>query len=350
MAEHKTVSHSQLIITSRADAAWPGQSHNPADFTVNMTNTVKTTRIVAVVPTMIAIPRMFPTISKYNNVLIMWQRKVIEVPSGLPAPNDWLRTVSNQWSPVVSITLPVGILNVDQIIAIINPLVSGLGQVWSFNTTTLNLVCNVTAPGAPAQAFGYFTGGPTGINAYAPMTLLSGGSSESMTTLGLQPLLWGVPSGFTDPHGFDPVNPSSFDAVAGSNLAGAMVLELFNRESHSYTDWITNNYQTPQLQPPNLAGPTVVHCTVSDLGDLSHVDASTGTTYDAVKTCMIATVPYGETFREVLKDVDAEKIDFKHQRSVTGFRVRLLDSAFRGLVLPPNCEVNLDLTLWYQDD
>jgi hypothetical protein len=182
------------------------------------------------------------------------------------------------------------------------------------------------------------------------MTYMSAGGTDSFDTLGLQAVAYATSIGFQDPLPFDQTNPNSFDATAGSNLSSTTLFQLFDRSTHNYQGWISNAYVTSQLNRPNLDGPELIHCIVSDMGDSSHVDSATGTPYDVMKSLDMTAAAFGSRQVVEIKDVEAEAVLFQHFKNLTGFRVRLVDSRFRSLMLPRNCEVNLVLTLWFQQD
>lgn len=347
---HRTIAKSMLAITSASDPNWTADTHNPADFSVDMNNTMKTTRVVKVCPALLSIPRMFPNISRYNNVLRWYARPVITLMTGMAPPQDKLLTVGD-YTIAAQVVIPEGIYNIDQILAIINPVAATFGQTWTFNTDTMSLVITTTAPGVPAYTFGYYTGAsPVTGTVYMPLYYISGGATESLSTLGLQKAASETSVGFTDTVIFDRAIPNTFDATRGTVLDGVSVLATFDRPQHSYDYWLTNAYTTPMLNSPNLAGPETVHVLMSDLGDSSTIDATTGILYDNIGTVEMTEVEFGGRVNAQSLTSDAETIDFQHHRSVTGFRVRLVDAKFRALTLPRNVVFSAVLTLWYQTD
>ncbi len=347
----KNVGKSMLAISSASDPAWLSSTHNPANFVVDMTNTMKMTRIVRICPNLIAMPRLFPNISEYNNVLRFYSKRVIEIPTGLSAPNDWLRTVKDEWEVRWQLVIPEGIYNIDQLLLLINGVVGPLGQTWTFDTDTMSIKIEIAAPVAPGYTFGYFTPAPVvAIDEWLPFVYLSGGASETLSTLGLEKAAFTQSIGFSDNLPFDKINPNSFDATRGTVLDGVPVLPLFDREQHSYEHWSTSAYSVPPLNSPNLDGPQLVHVLISELGDSNVINATTGVLYDVVKSVEMTQVEYGGRAVATVSDLESESITFQHNRCVTGFRVRVVDSKFRALKLPRNCEFNAILAIWFQQD
>lgn len=347
----KNIGKSMIAISSASDPAWLSAAHNPASFVVDMTNTMKMTRIIRIAPNDIVIPRLFPNISEYNNILRFYSRRIIEIPSGRPAPEDWLRTVGRDWEIRLQITIPEGIYNIDQILTLVNAAVVPLGQVWTFNTETASIGITANIPTPLASPFGYFTPAPVlPLNAWLPLVYVSGGPSELLSTLGLEEAAFSQSIGFSDNVPFDPLNPSSFDATRATILEATPSLSLFDRERHSFSYWMSNGYTTPRLNSPNLDGPQFVHMLISELGDSSTIDATSGVLYDVVKSIEMTRVDWGARVEATINDLESEAVTFQHHRSVTGFRVRIVDSKFRSLKLPRNCEVNAKLALWFQQD
>jgi len=347
----KSIGKCTLAISSASDPAWTSSNHNPASFSVDMTNTMKLNRVVRVAPSQVVIPRLFPNISEHNNVLVFYGRRVIEEPTYLPAPRDWIRTVSPQWTERYRIVIPEGIYNIDQILTLINATVTPLGQTWSFNTITMSIEITTTAPGAQTVVYGYFTPAPVApIDEWFPLMYVTGGQSDLFNTLGLEAAAFSTSVGFTDNVTFDRTNPNTFDATRGTTIDNIPALALFDREKHSYDYWLNNDYDTPPLNRPNLAGPEFVHVLISELGDSSTINATTGVLYDVVKSVEMTQAPYGERVATTITDLETDAINFQHFRSVNGFRVRIVDSKFRALKLPRNSEVNITLGIWYQQD
>lgn len=345
----RPISRSVVAISSASDPAWLADAHNPADFIVDMTNTMKMSRIVRTAANHVVVPRRFPNINEYNNTLRWHGRRVIAIPSGLPAPQDQLLTVGD-FEIAETLVIPPGVYNIDEILLLINTAAVTLGQVWTFNTSTLSIEITCTAPGLPVYSFGYFTGAPPVGAVFLPLYYLSGGTSELMSTLGLEKAAYGSSVGLSDNVPFDRLQPNTFDTTRGTSIATTPALACFNREAHSFDTWMTANYNTPLLNQPNLAGPGIVHVIVTDLGDSSVINATTGILYDAVASVEMTQVPYGDRVSSHMWTPESESIDFPNSRSVTGFRVRIVDSKFRPLKLPRNCEVNLLMALWFQTD
>lgn len=347
----KNIGKSMLAVSSASDPAWLSSSHNPASFVVDMTNTMKMNKIVRIAPNTVVIPRLFPNISEYNNVLRFYGRRVIEIPTGLPAPADWLRTASADWEVRWQLVIPEGIYNIDQLLVLINAFVAPYGQTWTFDTETLTIKIVVAVPAPVLYTFGYFTPAPVvPLDAWIPLVYVSGGLSEILGTLGLEKAAFSQSVGFTDNVPFDRVSPNSWDATRTTILEGVPTLPLFDREKHSYQYWSSNGYTVPLLNSPNLDGPQCVHVLISELGDSSTINATTGVLYDVVKSIEMTTVPWGGRAISTVVDLEAEAITFQHQRNVNSFRVRIVDSKFRALKLPRNCEVNAVLGIWFQQD
>ncbi len=347
----QSIAKSTLAICSSSDPAWLQDSHNPADFVVDMTNTMKMNRIARVAPSQVVIPRFFPNISEYNNTLHFYGRRVVEVPTGLPPPKDWLRTVNKTWEVMYSLIIPDGIYNIDQILLKINSMLNALGQTWTFDTDKLTVQIHKNAPGMPASPFGYFTPAPADpIDSWLPLVYMTGGGTELLSTLGIEKAAFGESIGHTDPVVFDPVDPDTFDSTMGTPLNDIPLFALFARDLHSFATWMTVAFDSPPLNSPNLAGPEFVYVLISELGDSSTVNATTGILYDVIKAMDITSVPFGERVCATIVDLEAESVTFKPVKSVNGFRVQVVDSKFRQLKLPRNREVNIILAVWYQHD
>ncbi len=335
-----------LSLDSTQDTNWNTSDHNPADFTVRVPNN-KLTGVSRICFTDVSIPRLFDIINENNNTLIWWQRQVIEPPvTGMP--NNNLRTVSNTWTATRTLQIPTGRHNITSILAVINAATGG-SEVWSYDSVNGSLVISKTPSGVPID-FKQFVDGAHVDPAvsYADMTYVSGGTTESLDTLGLQKAA-DQSSRLEDKLDFDQRNPNSFDAVKGSNLQGVYAFPLFNREAHDYKTWATAAYTTPLMNPPCLTGPQQIQVTLSELGDGGLVSAGTGVSYDVITTVDLSQVPIGTNAIRHVTDSEAQSIGYLAPREVRAIRVRLLDRKFRPLTLPRNYPVNVTVQLQFTE-
>jgi hypothetical protein len=342
--------HSQasyLSFSSKDDPNTAQPDFNPAAFSVVVPNSIKLQDVVRICHRSVSIPRMFQTISKYNNVLQWWQRQMIEIPvPDAPQPNTWLRTVSQTWTLIKQLVIPPGIYNRDQILALINdPGPAGPNELWAWSDPKLSLEITET-PTQPAIQFGYFID-PAHVPPpliYANMTLLTDGDSESFDTLGLESRASFISQKYAY-QAFNPLDPLTFATIQGSNLQGKSVLPLFNLEAFNYMTWATSVYTTPQLSPPNFSGPNTVHVVLQDLGDGSTVYGFSGTLYDELTAVNLTNTFWGDAAIKEVKDGQFEAIGLKQPRNITGLRVQILDEQYRTIVLPRNYVVSIVLAL-----
>ncbi len=350
------VRDSYLNITSTMDTKWESSTHNPADIQLALPNSTRTNKIWKIVPQTVSIPRMFPNIYAPDNELIWYQREVVELPTD--DPTIWVRTVAQDWTITRRLTFPPGLWNVDQVLVHINA-VTGPDEVWTFDTTLLSFKVTVT-PSAPAVVFGEFVVIPPHITpavTYANMTYIAepgtveGKSVDShmFDILGLERVASVLSTLPLSPNLIQ-LDPNTFDNLNGTNLGGRNVYPLFDRTLANYALWAVTPYTSPDNNQPNLAGPTVVHVLITDLGDSSTVDAQTGLLQDIVISVGMGDVPFG-TFKErLLGDVRGEGIEFQQARNISNFKVRLLDTRNRQLFLPRNFPVFLRLQLTHTLD
>ena len=338
-----------LNIDSTMDTQWETATHNPANFELKLPNAIRTNKIWKITPHTLIVPRMFPNIYAPDNQLVWYQRQVTETPYGT-VPNQYLRSVSPTWTPTLALTLPPGMYNTDTIVAAINA-VTGANEVWAFDSTSNCFIVTKTPTGSPV-AFGLFIN-PSWVPppvTYANMTyVVEVSGSHLFDPLGLEKEASALSALFLSPS-LNPQDPNTFDNIEGSNLNGMNCFPLFDRTLHSYASWASTPYTSAPSNQPNLAGPVAVHCIVTDLGDSSTVDAQTGTVQDIVTTINLGDVDFG-TFKErIVHDVDGASVEFQQARNISNFRVQLLDSRNRQLMLPRNFPVFLRLQLIHSQD
>lgn len=337
-----------LNIDSKMDVAWENASHNPADFTLVLPNSVRTNRIWKIAPHTTVIPRMFPNIYAPDNVISWYQRQVVELPTA--DPNTWFRTVSPDWTAVKTLVVPDDLYGMTRLLAFINAFVAP-DEVWTFDTTLDCIVVTKTPAGAPITWGNFASPGhvPPPVS-YANMTyIVESKNTHLFDTLGFEKTastLSNLP--------LSPIlilsDPNTFDNLTGSNLGMTNAFPLFDRSAHSYATWAATPYVTTRGNPSNLAGPTVINVNISDMGDSSTVDAETGILQDIITTVNLGDVPFG-TFKErVVHDAAAEAIQYQQARNVSSFRVRLTDSKNRGLSLPRNFPVFIKLQMLHTTD
>ncbi len=332
-----------LSIDSRQDPISQSSAFNPADFRIIIPNSTKLSGVSRICYTSVSVPRMFNNIDAYNNELVWYRRRVVDIPYPFSAPvaNTFYKTVSPVWTVFRRLLVPPGVYNILDLLVIINA-ATGAEEVWTYDPTLRTIVIT-TAPSAPAIVWGPFVDGahvpPTNS---ANMTYLTGGMAGMLDTLGIQ--READASGHKEDRiPLDIANPNSFDATSGSNLSGIALLPLFDRFLHNYATWASSPYITPRMNAPNLAGPTVINVIISDVGDGSTVHASTGTLYDTLTTLNIGKTDYGVECEKKVKDGVSEGIQFSAPRNITQFRVKLYNSEFKQLTLPRNYPVHITL-------
>lgn len=334
-------------LSSEMDLQWESAQHNPANVEIALPNASRTKKVWKLTPHTTVIPRMFPNIYAPDNVLTWYQRQVLELPTA--DPTIWLRTVDEKWTETRRLVFPPRIWNVDAILVFINAALVGTGQVWTFDPVTLSFVVTVT-PSAPAIVFGFFVDGahvPPAVT-YANMTYIVEPFFPTEThlfnVLGFERVastLTSLPLSLS----FNPLDPNTFDNLFRSNLSDRNAFPLFDRTSRSYAVWAVAVYVSPQNNQPNLAGPTVVHVAITDLGDSSTVDAGSGLLLDIITTLNLADVDFGMFKERIVNDQDAEAIEYQQARDVSKFRITVLDSKNRQLALPRNFPVFLKVQL-----
>lgn len=339
---------SYLNISSTMDLKWETASHNPADISLALPNSVRTNKIWKITPHTAIIPRMFPNIYAPDNEMLWFQRRVIEIPT--EDPTIWIRTVEPNWTVTRDLVFPQKIWNVDSILTFINA-ATGANEVWTWDATNLCFLVSVTPVAAPI-VFGPFVVVPP----YAPppqpfanMTYIVEPFSATLDshifdTLGLERVASALSSLALSPS-LVITDPNTFDNLLGSNLSLRNAYPLFDRTLHNYNSWATLVYNSPINNSPNLAGPIVINISISDLGDSSTVDAETGQLHDIVGTVNLGDVDFA-TFKErIVNDGDSEGIEYQAARNISNFKLKLLDARNRQLTLPRNFPIFVKLQL-----
>jgi hypothetical protein len=335
-------------INSTMDIQWETAAHNPANFQIVLPNSTRTNRVWRIAVNTLTVPRMFPTIYAPDNVIVWYQRQVLEIPTG--APDTYLRTVDQKWTETKRLEFPSGLWNQTRILDHINAF-TGPNEVWTFDASSQSFVFVVT-PTDPPVVWGEFVdpghvpppvsyanmtyiGEPLNTHIFDPLGLEK--SASFLSTLPLSPTL-------------DPFDPDTFDNLKGSNLDSRNVYPQFDRLSHSYATWSAAVFMSPPNNVPNLSGPTTVHLSVTDLGDSSTVDAQSGTSMDILATMNLGDVDFGTFKSRDIADVEGEAVEFQQARNIANFRVSILDARNRQLVLPRNFPVFLKLQLVHSTD
>ena len=336
-----------LNINSTMDTQWETSAHNPANFQVILPNSVRTNRVWKISPHTLIVPRMFPNIYAPDNVLVWYQRPIIDIPTG--APDTYLRTVDEKWVVTKTLEFPPGLWNQTRILNYINAF-TGVNEVWSFDLDSQSFVFTVT-PTAPPVVFGEFVQfphiPPTG---YANMTYVTEPlGTHILDPLGLERQASNLSSLPLSPV-LDQKTPATFDNVLGSNLSMRNVYPQFDRTLHNYTSWATLPFSSPPNNVPNLAGPSVVHVAITDIGDSSTVDALSGLTLDVITSINLGDVDFGVFKERLVNDIDGEAVEFQQARNIANFRVSLTDARNRQLVLPRNFPVFIKLQMVHSSD
>lgn len=338
-----------MDISSYMDLLWESSSHNPADFALALPNSTRTNRLLKIVPHTTVVPRMFPNVYAPDNVMIWYQRQVVELPTA--SPTVWFRTVEEKWTPTKMLVIPPDIYNVERLLVLINA-VAGPAEVWTYDATLNTFVVTVT-PAGPPVVFGDFAVVPPHITppvSYANMTyIVEPVGTHLFDTLGLERVASELTSLPLSPS-LDQSDPATFDNLVGSNIGNRNAFPLFDRSLHNYTSWATLVYTSPRNNNPNLAGPVIVHMTITDLGDSSTVDAGSGLTKDVITTINLGDIPFGSFKERLANDSEVEAIEFAQARNVSNFRVRITDSRNRQLTLPRNFPVFLKLQMVHSAD
>lgn len=330
------------------DLLWETDQHNPANVEIALPNSSRTKKVWKLTPHTTVIPRMFPNIYAPDNVISWYQRQVLELPTG--DPTIWVRTVDEKWTETRRLVIPPRIWNVDSLLVFINAALVGSGEVWTFDPITSSFVVTVT-PSAGPIVFGPFVVVPPHVTpavSYANMTYIVEPffpiATHVFDALGFERVASTL-SHLNLSLVFNAGDPNTFDNLFQSNIGGVNAFPLFDRTSHNYASWATAVYISPQNNQPNLAGPTVVHVAITDLGDSSTVDAGSGLLLDVITSVNLGDVDFG-TFKErIVNDQDAEAIEYQQARDISKFRVTVLDSKNRQLVLPRNFPVFVKVQL-----
>jgi hypothetical protein len=334
---------SYLNISNTMDPLWESSAHNPASFTIEVPNSMRTNKIWKIVPHTMTVPRMFPNLPFPDNVLVWYQRQVVELPTA--TPNVYLRTLAPNWSATRTLVFDQKIWNVDGIIAQINS-VTGPNEVWGFDPNTQTITVTKT-PTDPPIAFGEFLdpGHVAPPVTYANMTYIAeGAGGHIFTLLGMEKQA-SVATALRLSPVFDQNDPNTFDNIIGTNIDSRNLYPLFARQAHSYTAWSADVFSAPLNNQPNLAGPVTVQLVITDLGDSSTVEAKSGTLQDIIATINLGDVPFGTFKSREVKDADGECIEYQQARNISRFAVRLTDMDNRTLTLPRNFPVNIRLQL-----
>lgn len=363
---------SYLAFSSKDDLEANNPGFNPADFNIVVPNSIRLQDVVRVSATTVSVPRVFYNITPFNNQLFWWQRVVVDTPT---TPGFVFRSLNPNWVLTDSITFPVGISGIQTILDLINThraaILGGPDlEVWTYDNTVepncVKITVTIPMPANPI-VFGIVPDVPP-FAAVANMTWVTCGTpkqiqagenpSGAFDLLGLRNTAESLSSFITQNNQpFDPADPNTFGSFNGvqvaplppypSNLAGLLKIPLFEADVFDYNMWATTNYATPQLLPPNFAGPLKVYITISDLGDLSTVYAKSGTNYDVIAAVNLTGVPPLESAFKEVKDGEYESVGLKQPRNITGFHVRILDERFQQCFLPANYPLVLRLQVVY---
>ncbi len=335
-------------IFSGMDIQWETAAHNPANFQIVLPNSVRTNRVWKISANQVVVPRMFPTIYAPDNVLVWYQRQVVEIPTG--APDTYLRTVEQKWTETKRLVFPDGLWNQATILNHINAF-TGPNEVWSVDALTQSFVFTVT-PTDPPIVWGEFVdpGHVPPPVSYANITYLAEPQGTHIfDPLGLEKVASALASLPLSPI-LDFKDPNTFDNLRGSNLDGRNAYPQFDRLAHDYPTWSATPFSSPTNNTPNLGGPIVVQVAITDIGDSSTVDAQTGLSLDVVTSINMGDVDFGSFKSREINDIDGEAIEFQQARNISNFRVSLLDARNRQLTLPRNFPVFIKLQLVHSVD
>ena len=145
---------------------------------------------------------------------------------------------------------------------------------------------------------------------------------------------------------FDEKDVTTADSIRGTPIEqSSIVVPLFRTDVHDMGSFFLYQYEVPNLNPYNLEGPIWVNVVVEELGDNSTVDTESGKPSSVVACIPVCDVPIGKYATRVVRDCDAEGIQYSMERSIRSFRVRCEDHDGNTLHLPRNWPVLLRLQI-----
>ena len=336
-----------LQISSSNDIHVDSKVHNPADFEVSMPNSIGSHDIIRVVPHTVSVPRMFFNVYEPSNRFILWRRKTKVIDLG---NNYWNVTAEAQWIPTL-FTVPPGIYTIRTLASTLN-LITDLAENVSFyvdNGEGSSLdVLHVYGPYVMYGQWGYVNQPDSQLAPppYIPqMFLTEATGSHFFDVLGLG----GAQFVSNGPNwlsfSFDEKDVTTADSIRGTPIEqSSIIVPLFRTDSHDMGSYLTQ-YEVPNLNPYNLEGPLWVNVVVEELGDNSTVDTESGKPSSVVACIPVCDVPIRKYATRVVRDCDAEGIQYSMERSIRSFRVRCEDPNGNTLHLPRNWPVLLRLQI-----
>lgn len=309
-----------------------------------MPNSIGANGILRVVPHTVSVPRMFYNVYAPSNTFIMWRRKTKLEDLGL---NYWFLTGQAQWTPTL-ITIPPGIYTMQSLADQINadpvnagwiylnynnspPRVDFFGPYYSW-TQWGNIDQPENPPLPPEYMPQTFLTEPPGSHLFDILGL-GGASFVSSPTNWLS-------------YAFDDRVPATADSIRGTDIEKApFVIPVFRTDSHDMGSYALAQYLIPGVNPMNLTGPVWVNVVIEELGDNSTIDTETGKPISVVACVPVSEVDNGRYSTRVVRDCDAEAIQFATERSIRSFRVRCEDINGTTLTLPRNWPILLRLQI-----
>lgn len=337
-----------LQINSSNDIHVDSKLHNPADFEVSMPNSIGSHDIVRVVPHTVSVPRVFFNVYEPSNRFILWRRKTKVIDLG---SNYWNVTAEAQWTPTL-ITVPPGIYTITSLANTLN-LMDELTNWVTFNVDTVGdsntKVLRVYGTYFTYTQWGYVDQPeiPPSPPLYVPqMFLTEATGSHFFDVLGLGGAQFVANGPNWLSFSFDEKDVRTADCIRGTPIEQAsIVVPLFRTDAHDMELYTLASYEVLNLNPYNLEGPVWVNVVVEELGDNSTVDTESGKPSSVVACIPVCDVPIGKYATRVVRDCDAESIQYSMERSIRSFRVRCEDPDGNTLHLPRNWPVLLRLQI-----
>ncbi len=327
-----------LQLNSANDIHVDSKTHNPANFEVSMPNSVGSHGILRTVPHTVSLPRQFYNIYAPSNAFIIWRRKtkMVDLGGGL-----YFNTGEPNWTPTL-VTVPPGLYTRQSLVAWFGlyPYSDWFSVTWDSEAQRLNFAGNyymfdqwgqrdelLTLPDFMPQ---FFLTEPPGSHFF---DILGLGSSNFEPS---------GPSWLS--YAFNEQVPSTGDSIRGTPIEQAtIVVPMFRTDVHDMGSYAYAQYSITNANPLNLTGPVWVNVIIDELGDNSTIDTETGKPLSVIACIPMTDVPIGGYATRVIRDCDAEGIQYPAERTVRSFRVRCEDVNGNVLTLPRNWPVLLRL-------
>lgn len=280
-----------IFFTSHHSGDVSQVEHNPANVRITFGNSINSKTIVKIIPKLITMPKLFQTISPYNNELYWWKKKV----------------GGNSYEIYKKLTIVPGVYNIKEVTELITAFRQP-EEVWDFDDSKLTV--QISRPDMTTSIDGPIT--------WEAETYVSSGSKETLTTLGIR---------------------GQYNKVNG--ISEILAEPLF-------IDSVTP-YTSPRFEPPSMGGPSIVHVLLAELAQSNMVDVRDGTPYDVMVTICLSGTPYGQKFIFEADDLFVNDIDYEDHRHPSVIEMRVVDSKMRQLYLPFNTSIDVVLKCFHAD-